>query len=219
MQVKICGLTDANNVQAITALKPDHIGFIMYEASARFALEKLSNSPQLQKLISDKAVAVTVNMPLEQLCTVVQKYGFKIVQLHGHETTDYCISLRKALPNISLLKAISIGSRIDNELINSYKEICDGYVFDTATKQFGGSGKAFNWGILQNQNIPKPYLVAGGIHADNATKVYELLKNEMNFAGLDANSALETSAGIKEIDKTKKLIEICHSHPTKAVLV
>ncbi len=125
------------NINDISSLTIDYIGFIFYKASPRFVgeLEKniLKNIPsQIQK------VAVFVNSSVEEICLITKKYEFDLVQLHGKESVEDCKYLFEQ--NINVMKAFSINADFPFSTIENYTPYCKYFTFDTATKLFGGSG-------------------------------------------------------------------------------
>ena len=74
-------------------------------------------------------------------------------------------------------------------------------MFDTDSKSFGGTGKSFNWQILDDLEIHKPYFLSGGISEENIENIK--LLNQKPFS-LDINSKFEIEPGNKSIDKIKE---------------
>ncbi|MBF4986149.1 phosphoribosylanthranilate isomerase, partial [Nonlabens mediterrranea] len=79
------------------------------------------------------------------------------------------------------------------------------FLFDTATPNYGGSGKKFNWSILDSYKGEVPFLLSGGISEKDADAIKEL-KHKM-FLGVDLNSKFETEPGVKDIEMIKTFIE------------
>ncbi len=205
MNIKICGLRESKNIKQIAALKPDFLGFIFYEKSKR-VVKKLDKS--ILKYLPDsiKTVAVFVNQDLEEVTEIMNYYGFDYAQIHGNESPEYCKSL--FLENIKIIKAFGIDESFDFYKLNEYKDFCEFFLFDTKDINYGGSGKTFNWEILNKYNIQKPFFLSGGIGLDNIDKVLKF-KHPM-LSGIDLNSKLETSYGYKSKEKTNKIIKIIH---------
>jgi phosphoribosylanthranilate isomerase len=79
-------------------------------------------------------------------------------------------------------------------------------LFDTKGKEKGGNGFAFNWNVLKNYDNEKPFFLSGGLSLENIEKVNEL--SDLNIVAIDVNSGFEIEAGLKDVEKIKKLIEI-----------
>ena len=81
------------------------------------------------------------------------------------------------------------------------------FVLDTKTESYGGSGKKFDWTILNGFSVPKPFLLSGGIGLEDIETVTKLKIN--NMAGIDLNSKFEISPALKDIDKLKDVFKKC----------
>jgi len=84
--------------------------------------------------------------------------------------------------------------------INQYAQTNDYILFDTDSKSFGGTGKTFDWNLLNDIEIPLPYFLSGGISEENIENI-SILKQKP-FA-LDINSRFETEPGVKNISRIK----------------
>lgn len=86
-------------------------------------------------------------------------------------------------------------------------ESADYLLFDTDSTAFGGTGKTFDWNLLNKIEIPIPYFLSGGISLENIEKL-TILKQKP-FA-LDINSKFEKEPGIKDLEKIKILNKYIH---------
>jgi phosphoribosylanthranilate isomerase len=202
LQVKICGMKEAENVSAISALRPDFMGFIFYSKSKRCVNEKeLPNAlKELQKDISK--VAVFVNENSAEVKRICKEYAFHYAQLHGQEAPSYCAELREA--GISVIKAFPMDEHFEMKSLDAYVGKVDLFLFDTKTPLVGGSGKHFDWTLLRDYNNPVSYLLSGGISAEDIDQIKAL--HLPGLIGIDANSKLEVKPGLKDIEKTETLI-------------
>ena len=143
---------------------------------------------------------------MEKIAEIAEKSCLNFIQLHGDENEKYVEVLRNFLrPEIKIIKAIRIGSDCKNLqfTINRYPFV-DYFLFDTDSAAFGGTGKTFDWQILDDLEIPKPYFLSGGISLENVDQI-SYIKNQP-FA-LDINSKFEIEPGVKDLEKIKKLYE------------
>ncbi len=196
------------NIHEITKLKPDLIGFIFYQNSKRFVGENLNED--LLKIIpkTTKKVAVFVNESVAQVINIKEKYGFDYVQLHGDESPEYCEEV--FYNGIKIIKSFGINEDFDFNNLNLYAGFCDLLLFDTKAKEYGGTGKSFDWKLLENYTAETPFLLSGGIGPEN---VKEALKfRHPKFLGLDINSKLEVRPGIKSKDKTELIIKTIRNY-------
>jgi phosphoribosylanthranilate isomerase len=201
--IKVCGMRDSANIQELANLKPDFIGFIFYEKSKRFVAYNLDINVLNNLHKSVKKVGVFVDEPEESILKIVEKYNLDYVQLHGDESAQFCKNLKEK--GIKIIKAFSVDETFDFETTIEYQNVCTLFLFDTKTAEKGGSGKTFNWQILEKYQGSTPFLLAGGIDENN----FEKAKNIKNkyFFGLDLNSKFEIEPGFKDIEKLKIILK------------
>lgn len=193
--IKICGMKHPENIQLVAALQPDLMGFIFYPKSPRYA-EPL-DAATLQALpASIKKIGVFVNEDLENVLTIAHKYNLDGVQLHGTELESMCAELHKA--GYIVIKAFPIAEAYNFKVTKKYEGTCDYFLFDTKTDAYGGSGVKFNWGMLEEYTGQTPFLLSGGIAADDASTILQI--DHPQFAGIDLNSKFEISPGLKNVE-------------------
>jgi phosphoribosylanthranilate isomerase len=204
MKIKICGLKNPENIKEICSLNPDFVGFIFYEKSKRYVGEQFEETlvKQISKVI--KKVGVFVDEEPNKIIELAQKYDLDYVQLHGDETIAVCQFLQ--VKKLKIIKAFQMDENFDFSILKLYDNCCDFFLFDTKNSQFGGSGKSFDWSILKNQTIEKPFWLSGGLGLDNINEAMNLKIN--NLIGLDLNSQLENEFYEKDYNKTKQIINL-----------
>lgn len=219
-QVKVCGLTKLNQIKELVDLEVDFLGFIFYEKSPRYVLNHLSLE-QISEINHQAKVGVFVNEDLEKIIEISGQADLNFIQLHGNETEEFISELRQKLNlKIGIIKVIRVGSQksevrseiekaFDSAKTDKLKQSTINYLlFDTDSKAFGGTGKTFDWKILNDIEIPIPYFLSGGISLENV----EDLKNiNQKPIALDINSKFEIEPGNKDINKIiefKTLLEI-----------
>ena len=111
MKLKVCGMKYPDNVRAVAALLPDYMGFIFYKPSKRYCGETLT--PEFVKALSPSILktGVFVNESLEEVLRICAAYGFKAVQLHGHETPEFCLACKNA--GLEVIKVFHVGEIMD----------------------------------------------------------------------------------------------------------
>ena len=207
MKIKVCGNTLPHQVSALDDLGVTFAGFIFYPKSPRYMAQKIS--PEKMRQIKGKIikVGVFVNPTHEELMKTVEDYRLDMVQLHGDESPKFC---DKIADYISVVKAFRLS---DNDSImhmtQSYAEVCDFFMFVTLGVGYGGTGKKFDWTILQ-QSLPlKPYFLSGGIEPGDEKKLEEFIgtpAGEKLFA-IDINTKFEIGQGVKDVNSVKKFAE------------
>jgi phosphoribosylanthranilate isomerase len=202
-QLKVCGLTKINQIQELISLNVDFLGFIFYEKSPRYVLHHLSLK-EIAEIPHFGKVGVFVNETVEKISEISEKTKLSFIQLHGDEDEEFILKLRKFIgENIKIIKVIRIGNQKIVELqktINQQPSTVNYLLFDTDSKAFGGTGKTFDWQILNEIEIPKPYFLSGGISLEN---IHQLSTINHQPAVLDINSKFETEPGSKDLEKIK----------------
>ncbi len=203
LRVKVCGMRDPDNIARVAECEPNYIGFIFVPSSLRFVANTLR--AELTRALSPSITTVGVfqNEELMTVTKLARHYALKAIQLHGEEDYLYMRELRKALPMVQILKTVSVRSSTDITNQNTQSE-ADAIIFDNST---GGSGETFNWAFLSEYRGDTPFLVAGGIGTDNIVELRERAEGWRCFIGVDVNSKVEESPGIKSVIKIRALLE------------
>ena len=196
--IKVCVMTEADNIRNVEQLGVDMMGFIFYSKSPRCLCEMPEYLP-----VHAKRVGVFVNETKENVVMYADRFGLDYIQLHGSESPQYCRSLRSN--GLHLIKAFSISLPKDLMAATAYQGLCDYYLFDTKTPQFGGSGSQFDWSLLNFYNGVTPFLLSGGINSYSAKALKEL--HHRRFAGIDINSRFETAPGVKDVERIQRFLQ------------
>lgn len=198
MIIKVCGLREADNIGQVTAIEDvGLIGLIFYAQSPRYV-----DSKEIASMFSTKknvgVVGVFVDETLDEVVRKCAQYQLDYIQLHGNETPDYLISLQQIVPsNVKLIKAFSIRSEEDLQTTSGYEGLCAYYLFDTPTSGYGGSGRTFDWKVLQHYTGSTPFLLSGGIGPNSMDSLSNF--HHKLWAGIDLNSRFETTPGLKNV--------------------
>ena len=197
-------MRDPGNIEeVVSSLEPDYMGFIFFEKSKRFVAEldpaNLSTMPE-----NIGRVGVFVNHDLKEVVHLAEKFSLNLLQLHGNESAAYVTELKQLLEgsSIKLMKAFGIDENFDFAALNDYESEVDYFLFDTQTPDHGGSGKLFNWKLLNGYTLDKPYFLSGGIGLESV-EALKTIDDKRLFA-IDVNSKFETEPGIKDISKLKE---------------
>lgn len=198
MKLKVCGLKDEANIEDVISTSPDFVGFIFYEKSPRFVHDL--DSEFVRNLSGVKKVGVFVNADMDFIIDQVEKFGLDHVQLHGDESVEFAKSLKDV--GISVIKVFRVKDTLPEEM-DEFKPLADLFLFDTMTSEFGGSGRQFDWSILNGIN--HPFLLSGGVGANDISKIKSL--DFEYLVGLDVNSKVEVSPGVKDVNLIKEVKE------------
>ena len=206
MRVKVCGITQEEQLLKLAETGATFAGLIFYPKSPRYVLRQMTTS-QIKKENNVNKVGVFVNASVEEVLHMVDECRLHMVQLHGDETPRYC---EKIADYISVVKAFRI-SDSDNIgwRIKDYMEVCDMFMFDTEGAGYGGTGKKFDWGKLHDVAVGKPYFLSGGIEPADVEKLksFSLLPEAKGLFAIDINSRFEILPGVKDMERIKKFIQ------------
>lgn len=201
MKVKVCGMREPDNIHRVSGLPISWMGFIFYAPSPRYAAEL---APEALRAVPPGIckVGVFVNESIGIILDMVRKYGLDAIQLHGNESVEDCILLR--CNGLTVIKAFSLSVAADLQQCSAYSGACDYYVFDTKTPLYGGSGKQYDWSVLNEYTGNTPFLLSGGIGPEDAERL--LAFSHPMLAGIDLNSRFEEVPGRKDISKLETIL-------------
>lgn len=189
------------NIKDLYRLPIDMMGMIFYSKSPRyvedFDYKQISTNTQ-----AIQRVGVFVNEAFEVVQSKIKNYNLDLVQLHGKESYEYCLQFQNLVP---VIKAFSISDISDIEVANNFGIFEGYYLFDTKTSTHGGSGKKFDWSILEYYKGNMPFFLSGGISSADIEDIKQIMHPQ--FIGIDLNSKFETKPGCKDIDLLKKFIK------------
>jgi phosphoribosylanthranilate isomerase len=202
-KIKICGLTRVCDIEAVNEYLPDYIGFVFAKSKRQVDADK---ARILKKLLDKRIITVGVFVN-EDISTILKLYKndvIDIIQLHGDEDNEY-IRLLKQYTGKPIIKAVRVQGV--QQLIESNNYDCDYLLFDTyAISGYGGTAIAFDWSILGQVEIKKPFFLAGGLNIGNVRQAVE----QVSPYCLDISSGVETN-GYKDKSKIKEIIKLIRS--------
>lgn len=198
IKIKVCGMRDPENLELLCSLGPDYVGFIFYSESKRYVGHR--PDPLLFNLVPPgiQKVGVFVNEQLDAIIKRFEEHGLDLVQLHGHESPEFCRELTDA--GIPLIKALAPDSSLFD-----YAGVVQFFLFDTPAATWGGTGKKFDWDLLKGRSIPVPFLMSGGIGPRDVEAIRQI--RQENFVGVDVNSRFELSPGLKDIGQLERFMK------------
>lgn len=196
LQLKVCGMKDANNITELIQVQPGFIGFIFHEDSPR----NVTELPITKIPYHIKKVGVFVNKDIDFILEKGKEFDLDYIQLHGNESPEFCSEVKSN--RLKIIKAFNISGDFNFDQLQAYEPFCDYFLFDAFGKKAGGNGITFNWELLQNYKGKTPFLLSGGI---DETMVNEIKKiNHPQFTGIDVNSGFELKPALKNIEKIKQ---------------
>ncbi len=226
MRVKICGITQPDQGQAIAQLGATALGFICVPASPRYvkpdqirAIVDHLPEDQLSALQQDlkpalkpglkpgpkvDRIGVFTDADLDGIGETVAIAHLSAVQLHGTESPQFCQQLRQRLPNVEIIKALRIRDAAALDQAALYSEIVDTLLLDAYHPSLlGGTGKTLDWSSLQQFRPRCSWLLAGGLTPENVLEALHQVQPD----GIDLSSGVERSPGDKDLGKVARLFQ------------
>jgi phosphoribosylanthranilate isomerase len=197
MKIKICGLFREGDIDYANEAMPDYGGFVFAPSRRQLTVTQAAAlRVRLREGITP--VGVFVDAPVESIAALYNEGTIALAQLHGHEDAAYIAALKRLCP-APLIKAVRITAG-DNAQHALSMDAVDFFLFDNGA---GGTGQAFDWGILSDLTacLRKPYFLAGGLNGDNLAAALALKP----FA-VDVSSGAETN-GVKDRCKMLSLVQ------------
>ncbi len=203
---KICGIKDPQNLTAAVQSGARFVGFVFYPPSPRHVEVDTAKELALKLPTGVRGVGLFVNPTDEQLQNVLGKVQLDIIQLHGDETPERVreIKLKYAMP---IIKAFPVRSRQDIAAVSAYEDDIDWILFDAKPPNAdlpGGTGKQFDWTLLTGRSFSKPWMLSGGLDADNVADAIDLLGPD----AVDISSGVEGARGRKDPAKIQSFLQV-----------
>ncbi len=195
-QLKICGLTRQEDVEAAVNAGAKYLGFIFYDKSPRNVTpEKVREiSRDLQEGV--KKVGVFVNSSVENIQHIVEFCGLDVIQLHGDESPEFALQFKE----MEVWKALKLCNADDMNYAENYP--ADAVLIDAMTvERRGGTGQVCEWSLAAELSSMRPVILAGGISPANIKEAVAQVKPVI----IDVNSGVESAPGIKDKDKIKNI--------------
>jgi len=197
IKVKICGLSDPEHVAAAADAGAAYIGFVFVEKSPRYVTLEQAAALALDVPPGVAKVALTLDADNATLDQITQTVPLDMLQLHGSETPDRVAEVR-ARYGLPVIKAVGIADASDLPALLDYGRVADQLLVDTKPSAKddlpGGNGVPFNWNLLTGLRWPVPWMLAGGLTADNVAEAIRVTGTKQ----VDLSSAVESAPGVKE---------------------
>jgi phosphoribosylanthranilate isomerase len=200
LQVKICGITRADQAIDIANAGASAIGFICVPGTPRYIAPDQIR-PISEQLNVDR-VGVFLDADFDTIRTTVETAKLNVVQLHGKESPEFCQEVRAL--NVKLIKALRVRSPQDLEQARNYQATVDVLLLDAYhPQQAGGTGLTIDWAMLKEFSPTCDWWLAGGLNPENILEALALATPN----GIDLSSGLENAPGDKNLERVHKLFE------------
>ena len=195
IRIKVCGITRLEDALCAAEAGADAIGFIFYKKSQRYI------DPEEARLIIDQlpsfidTVGVFVDKKREEVQEIIQYCRLGFAQLHGAESPKYCERLFRFASPCQIIKAFGVSAQTRAEEFEPYTPFVKAFLLDTFDKELaGGTGRSFDWSIIEKLNLANSYILAGGLNGQNVTQAVQAARPSV----LDVNSGVEVAPGVKD---------------------
>lgn len=220
IKVKVCGITNENEMRKIEKMDVDRIGFINIERSKRNI--SINEINYLGKKLNNKRLGTLVLEPDNAYKTIETINRTQIFNVQLHSLNNYDLRYIQWLNqyhncnHLNITKVIGLQNTIDEKKINEIREYCKisenillDYVNDGLT---GGTSKQIPIEtavkaskIIKSINGNINVILAGGLNLEYLEQIQDKLNY---FDMIDLNSGVEDSPGRKNILKIKKILKM-----------
>ena len=203
--VKICGLTTPETLAAALDAGADMVGFVFFPPSPRHLGLEAARALGAQAKGRALKVALTVDADDATIENIVETLRPDLLQLHGKESVARVRDIKQRF-GLPVMKAIPIETAADLASLSGYAAVCDRILFDArapkdATRP-GGLGATFDWHLLQDIKLDRPFMVSGGLSAGNVHEAVRIT----GAGGVDVSSGVERAPGVKDSDMIREFV-------------
>src|ERR1700688_725648 len=211
--VKICGLSTRETLDVALESGADMVGFVFFPPSPRHL--GLETARDLGRQAKGRAVkvALTVDADDATLANIVEVLQPDILQLHGGETVARLRDIKQKF-GLPVMKAIAVETAADLASLPGYAAVADRILFDArapreATRP-GGLGAVFDWHVLEQLDLKRPFMVSGGLNAKNVAEAVGVTR----AGGVDVSSGVERTPGVKDSEMIRAFIRAARATET-----
>jgi phosphoribosylanthranilate isomerase len=203
--VKICGLSTRETLDAALGAGADMVGFVFFPPSPRHV--SFDAARELAAAVRGRArkVALTVDADDATFSAIVTALKPDILQLHGRESVARILQLKQKF-GLEVMKALPVETAADLLSLPEFATVSDRILFDArppkAATRPGGLGTTFDWHLLEDLDLKLPFMVSGGLTADNVAEALRVT----GAGGVDVSSSVERAPGVKDPQLIERFI-------------
>jgi phosphoribosylanthranilate isomerase len=205
MRVKICGLSEADSLNAAVTAGAAYLGFVFFEKSPRHVSLDRARDLAMSVPAGICKVALTVNAGDAELEAMLEHVPIDMLQLHGSETPERCARLREKF-GLPVMKAVGIADEGDLPALITYARVCDQLLVDAKPPRNaalpGGNGLSFDWRLIAGRRWAVPWMLAGGLTPENVAEAIRLTGAKQ----VDVSSGVESAPGVKDTDRIARFV-------------
>jgi phosphoribosylanthranilate isomerase len=210
-QIKICGLSTPETVDAAVEAGATHIGLVHYEPSPRHVPLDQARALKARLPRGVKAVLLLVNMEAEPTIRALDAVQPDVVQFHGKESAEWLALIRNNTP-LEVWRAVGLKDEGSLERARRFEGAVDLVLYDAPAKKVpgalpGGNGLALDWTLLEGRRHWGAWGLAGGLNPANVAEAIRRTGAPL----VDASTGLESAPGVKDVDKIRAFCEAVRS--------
>jgi phosphoribosylanthranilate isomerase len=206
IQIKICGINSVESADAAVRAGADFAGLMFHPKSpralngeqARVLSDRMKGRTRLVAVVADPDDAI--------LKAIVANARPDFIQLHGKESVARAGDIRSAT-GLPVIKVLAVAEASDLAAASQYEAVADMLMFDAkapaGAAREGGHGAAFDWQLLKGRTFARPWLLAGGLNAENVARAVSI----SGAPGVDVSSGVETAPGVKSPEMIRTFVE------------
>ncbi len=208
VRAKICGINDPVAMETALDNGASHVGLVFYPPSPRAVMPEAARP--LSAIAQGRAVrtGLFVDPDDAAIDAVLNAAELDMLQLHGAETPARVSELRRRT-DLTVMKVIRVGAVSDIDLATDYLAAADWLMFDALPPKDmknalpGGNALSFDWTLLAGRDWPLPWMLAGGLNAENVAEAVRL----SGARTVDTSSGVEDAPGRKNPDKIRAFLK------------
>jgi phosphoribosylanthranilate isomerase len=214
--VKICGLSTRETLDTALGEGADMVGFVFFPPSPRHV--SFDAARELAAAVGGRArkVALTVDADDATFSAIVTALKPDILQLHGRESVARILQLKQRF-GLEIMKALPVETAADLLSLPEFATVSDRILFDArppkAATRPGGLGTTFDWHALENLDLKLPFMVSGGLTADNVAEAMRVT----GAGGVDVSSSVERAPGVKDPQLIERFIRAARATQELAI--
>lgn len=210
VQTKICGISTPETLDAALTHGASHIGFVHFAKSPRHLDSAAARALGAMCPAHVRRVLLLVNPHPADAARLADEAGADIIQLHGEETPAQLAEI-KALTGLDLWKAVPVRTSADLTSTAQWRGAADRLLYDAkppaGSDLPGGNGLRFDWTLLQGHHHALPWALSGGLDPANVAEAIRTTGASL----VDVSSGVESSPGIKDVDKIAAFLKAASS--------
>ncbi|MCC7271307.1 MAG: phosphoribosylanthranilate isomerase [Alphaproteobacteria bacterium] len=206
VQVKICGLNDPAAVAAAVEGGAAFVGFVFYPRSPRAVTPERAGALGAAVPAGIIKTGLFVDADDATIAATIAAARLDLLQLQGHETPARVGEIRRRFA-VPVMKALPVATAADVAAADAYLAVADRLMFDARPSTSpgalpGGNGQSFDWGLLAGRHVALPWMLAGGLTADDLATAVAI----SGARAVDVSSGVEDRPGVKNPAKIRAFL-------------